>query len=225
VETVVEAALGTDRSEGLRRGMRWAGIALVAIAAGAAVSASLGQHLPDRPGGLGYVLRLLLMVALYAVAGWLLTRRTPVWLAVSRSGAMPIGVITGAMWMVSLTIETWAGLSGWTNIALTAPLLLGGMGLWAVAAARAGVLAGVYAAMICVTATVAFGLMQPWYALDRLAHNIDGSPEYLASGWHDLHAFAVANTLDAGFTHMIIAPVIATVVGSIGALAQHARRR
>jgi hypothetical protein len=62
--------------------------------------------------------------------------------------------------------------------------------------------------------TIAFGFALAYLALPRLEHNIDGSPGYLQSGWQNVRAFAVANTLDAAFTHLMIAPIIATVTGT-----------
>ena len=45
--------------------------------------------------------------------------------------------------------------------------------------------------------------------------------EFMRSGWTDARAFGVANTLDAGFTHLVIAPVVALLFGGVAsALAQ-----
>lgn len=142
-----------------------------------------------------------------------------------RTGVM-VGLVTGVAWLVNLLIETFVGLSGVPSLVATAPLLLGGFALWGVAGAiarrrtgslAAGLSAAVIAAMTCVAVTLVLGFTLPFLALPTLARNIDGSPEYLASGWHDLSAFAVANTLDAGFTHLLVAPIVAVVTGFIGA--------
>ena len=42
--------------------------------------------------------------------------------------------------------------------------------------------------------------------------------EYRRSGWTDAHAFGLANTLDSACTHLVIAPIVAMVFGSIGSL-------
>jgi hypothetical protein len=47
--------------------------------------------------------------------------------------------------------------------------------------------------------------------------------EFQRSGWMDAHAFGIANTLESGFTHLWMGPVVALVVGSLGA-ATGARR-
>lgn len=211
----------------------WAGLGLVvanmALVGGLAAEGSVLAQ----PGGTRYVIEVLLALAGYAGAAIALSAASASWAATAHQVGVRFGLITGAMWLVSLTVETFAGLTGWSNIAATGPLLLGGFALWGIAGARtrgrtdsvaAGALAAVYAAMICVTLTIGFGFTLAYLALPQLEHNIDGSPEYLQSGWRNLHAFAIANTLDAGFTHLLIAPIIATVVGTIGALAAGQRR-
>ncbi len=42
--------------------------------------------------------------------------------------------------------------------------------------------------------------------------------EFKRSGWTDPSAFGVANTLDSGFTHLVIAPVVALVLGGVASL-------
>jgi len=179
------------------------------------------------PGGWGYVIAALAAVVGYATAAVALTGRDQPWVVSARSVGIRFGVLTAGMWTLSLTVETFAGLHGWPNLVATAPLLLGGFVLWGVAAAisrrrtgsiTSGVLAAVCAAMVCVVLTITVGFTFAYLALTTLEHNIDGSPEYLQSHWQDLHAFAIANTLDAAFTHAMIAPIVALVTGSIGVL-------
>lgn len=82
----------------------------------------------------------------------------------------------------------------------------------------AGTLAAVCAAMLCVAITIGFGFSLAFVVLPTLESNINGSPEYLASHWGNLHAFAIANTLDAAATHLVLAPIIAMLTGTLGAL-------
>jgi len=194
-----------------------------ALVAGLAADGSVLAH----PGGWGYVIAALGGVVVYAAAAVALTGSDTPWVATARTVGARLGVITAGMWIASLTVETFAGLRGWPNLIATGPLLLGGFALWGVAAAMtrrrtgslpAGILAAVCAAMVCVALTITVGFTLAYLALPRLEHNINGSPEYLQSNWGDLHAFAIANTLDAGFTHALIAPIVAAVTGTIGAL-------
>src|SRR5260370_36345984 len=71
---------------------------------------------------------------------------------------------------------------------------------------------GVVAILLAVT----FGFVLINVALPKLAHDEIGDPDYARSGWTDVRAFAVANTFDAGFTHLVEAPIIAAVLGAAG---------
>jgi hypothetical protein len=215
------------------RTQRWVALAVLAVDAALVAGLAAEGSVPAKPGGQRYVIAALAGLVGYAVAVTALTASTRSEVGTARRIGVLVGAVTAAMWLINLAVETFAGLSGWLNLAATAPLLLGGFAFWGVAGAlagrrtgtlRAGVLAAVYAAMTCVAITLIFGFSLPYFALARLAHNIDGSPEYLSSGWHDLHAFAIANTLDAGFMHMLVAPVVAVVTGTLGAVAAGAGR-
>jgi hypothetical protein len=48
--------------------------------------------------------------------------------------------------------------------------------------------------------------------------------EFKHSGWSDAHAFAIANSLEAGFTHLLTGLVLGTVFAGIGSLAARAWR-
>lgn len=207
--------------------VRMLGLGILAIDAALAAGLAVKGAVLSRPGGPRYVVAVAAGLAAYAVVVVVLTANTRKrWVATSRHIGVTFGTITGLMWVINLVIESFAGLSGWPNIAATGPFLLGAFVLWGVAAAltrrRTGLLgpsvvAAVSAAIMCVSITLVAGFSLPYVALVRLAHNIDGSPEYLSSGWHDLPAFAIANTLDAAFSHLLIAPIIAAIIGTLTA--------
>ena len=208
------------------RALRWGGLAVLAVNAALVVALAVAGSVVARPGGPRYLVLALAGLAAYAGAVVAVTVTGEAWVREGRRTGVVVGVITGVMWLLNLLIETFAGLSGMPALAATAPLLLGGFALWGVAGAigrrrtgslGAGLLAAVVAAMTCVSITLVLGFTLPFLALTRLAQNIDGSPEYLGSGWHDLPAFAIANTLDAGFTHLLVAPVVAVITGAVGA--------
>ena len=133
-----------------------------------------------------------------------------------------IGAITGVMWLLKLAFETFAHFSG---IIATAPFLLGGFVLWGIAdfwsawqtgTVRAGVLTAVWSTMICVLMTITFGFILTYTSLPLLAQNLITDPDYLRSHWTDLHAFAIANTFDSGFSHLLGALIIGMVTGAGG---------
>ncbi len=136
-----------------------------------------------------------------------------------------VGLLTGVLWVVNLAGETFTTLNGSLGLLSTAPFLLGGFALWGVgggAAARrtstlrSGILAAVWGALLCVLLTVTFGFLLLYTSLPRLEHDLLNDPDWLRSGWGDLRAFALANTFFAGFTHLLVAPLVGAVVGTIG---------
>lgn len=82
-----------------------------------------------------------------------------------------------------------------------------------------GVAAAIWCAMVAILIAVTFGFLLMHVALPQLAREMVSDPDYLRSGWTDTAAFAIANTFDNGFTHMVEAPIIAAILGALGAAA------
>jgi len=178
-----------------------------------------------QPNGARYLLEPLILLPVYAAFGvWLgKLRATPHRIAL-RAGAV-LGLLTGALWLINLTIETFTDLARRVGLLATAPFLLGGFALWGVAgvvaawrtqSARLGLLAALISATLCVLLTVTYGFLLPYVASPLLEQALAGDPDYLRSGWTDLRAFAIANTYDAGFSHLLVAPLVAALVGGVG---------
>lgn len=204
----------------LRRGF----LALLALDVALIVArVALYPPLLAQSGAALYMVEPLTLLALYAgLALW--TTRAPV-AAVSRArgAVLRCGLIAGALWCVNLAVEQFTDLGP----RATAPLLLAGFALWGTAgwlvARRTGalglaVLAAIGAAMLCVVLTVTFGWLLTFGALPTLAHAMIGDPDFARSGWRDARAFAIANAFDAGFWHLLEGPLIAGVLGALGAL-------
>ncbi len=142
-----------------------------------------------------------------------------------------VGLVTGVMWLVNLMLETFTNLSGLVGIVATAPFLLGGFLLWGIAGNWAthhtgsiglGILAAVWSAMVCVLITVTFGFLLAYTSLPILEHILTRNPDFLRSHWTDVRAFAIANTFDSGFSHLLGALLVGMIVGTIGSLMCHA---
>ena len=140
---------------------------------------------------------------------------------------LAVGLLTGATWIVDLSIETFASLAWPASLLITAPLLLGAFVLWGTAACHGawrtgsvggGMIAAVWGAMICALITIAFGFLLTYTSMPTLQHDLAGNPDFLRSHWSDLHAFAIANMFGAGFSHLLIAPIVGTAVGTVGGL-------
>jgi hypothetical protein len=98
--------------------------------------------------------------------------------------------------------------------------------LWGVAGARSarelnrfrpGVIAAVMSAGVCMVIGVTAGFAMELFIAPPRPDYVTSWAEFKRSGWTDAHAFGIANTLDSGFTHLWMGPVVAVIVGSVGA--------
>lgn len=188
----------------------------------------------SQPGALTYLLEPVVLLLVYAVITVWVTAAT----TLDRSRAFfygsVIGLVTGALWIINLALETFVDLSA-LGLLATAPFLLGGFVFWSAAGYRvaqrtgsvsSGVLAAVWSAMICVLLTIAFGLLLTYTSLSQLEHQLVADPDFLRSHWLDLRAFAIANAFDSAFSHLLGGLLIGTIVGvASGFLGFLVRRR
>jgi hypothetical protein len=181
-----------------------------------------------QPNALLYLLEPMALLIVYAAIALLTTRQTGLQTEVALRVGLLFGLGAGCLWLVNLTLETFTNLSGAAGILATAPFLLGGFLLWgvsgAVAAWRAGsigpgLLTAVWSAMICALLTISYGLTLPSVASDQLGQALANDPDFLRSRWTDLHAFVLANSFDAAFSHLLGALIIGVTLGAISAVA------
>ncbi|HEV7130013.1 MAG TPA: hypothetical protein VGN32_21470 [Ktedonobacterales bacterium] len=178
-------------------------------------------------GALTYLVEPVAALVVYATVVGVLpsfTRRVAGAPAAVRVGTV-IGLLGGAIELADITLE-----SLWS---LPQPVvtLTTGVGMLALFAlfGVAGFLGGrrtrsfwlgpataIWCSMIAILIAVTFGFLLVNLALPQLAHGATGDPDFRRSGWTDVRAFAIANTFDNGFTHLVEAPVIATVLGAAG---------
>lgn len=179
------------------------------------------------PGATGYLIEPVAPLLVYAaVIGALpyIARRIPGALTALRIGAL-VGVIGGGIEVVSTAVESLFALprAVVTSVTLAAMmclfLLFGVAGFLAARRTQSfwlGLMSAIWSAMCAILIVVAFGFLIVVTSLPTLAHDMRGDPDYLRSGWTDTRAFAIANTFDAGFTHLVEAPVIAAALGALG---------
>jgi hypothetical protein len=179
------------------------------------------------PGGVIYLLEPVVLLCLYAGLGWWLTSAASLERqAALREGAL-FGLLSGVVWIANLAVETFADRSTPASVFVFLPLLLGVFLLWGVAGLRTTTLTGslplaivaaVWSAMNSIVMLVTFGFLLMYTSLPRLKQDIAATPEFQSLSWHDVGAYAIANTFDAGFSHLLIAPLIAVCFGTLGAL-------
>jgi hypothetical protein len=137
-----------------------------------------------------------------------------------------LGLIGGGLDIANLIVEdllflpqatvTIATLAGMLALFLTFTLA-GFVATWRSGAFWHGVLSAIWSAVVAIVIAVTFGFLLLNIALPTLARDEVGDPDYARSGWRDPQAFAIANTFDAGLSHLVEGPVIAAILGSLGA--------
>lgn len=179
------------------------------------------------PDALGYLLEAVVPLAIYAAAIFALpviVKRLPGALVALRVGVV-VGLIGGCIEVVSTALESLFALPQPVVSALTGAAMVGLFLLFGVAgyigARRArsfwpGLASAIWSAVCAILIVLTFGFLLAMTSLPTLARGEIADPDYLRSGWTDIRAFAIANTFDAGFTHLVEAPVIAAVLGALG---------
>lgn len=135
------------------------------------------------------------------------------------------GSIAGVVEAVNIVLENVIP-SVMNKAAVSITVMLAVFALWGWAGAktardlhhfRPGVTAAVMSAGVCMVIAVTVGFALELFISPHAPAYIETWPEFRRSGWMDARAFGIANTLDSGFTHLWMGPVIALVVGSLGA--------
>ncbi len=176
-------------------------------------------------GAWGYLWYAFFPLLAYAAALFWLRRAT----SAAAVGAVPIvaqlGGLGALLEIISIAVETFVPLPSGLMGVFSLGSMLALFSLWGYAGFRAtravgligsGLLAAVGTAMVGVLAAIAFGIALGILALPRLAMWLAGSAEYARSGWTDLRAFALANQLDSASSHLVLAPMVAAICGSLG---------
>ena len=170
----------------------------------------------SQDGARTFVVKAVCALLAYAVAILFIARRHgPYWDSIWKA-AMVFGGLTGIMEVINVGIE-----NGFP-FAVRGPVvpigfMLTTFTIWGIAgfrtarvlrSIRAGLLVAVTSAGICMLITVAAGFIVQFLLAPPEPAYVSTWAEYQRSGWTDPRAFAVANTLDSGFTHLVVAPIV-----------------
>jgi len=199
-------------------------LALVAINLGmAAVGVARYPAFFSQHGAHTFVLEPVCALLAYAVAIVFIARtHGPYWDAILRA-AVVFGGLTGTIEVINVGIENGI------PFAVRAPVVPIGFMLttftvWGIAgfrtarslkSTRAGLLVAVSSAGICMLIAVAAGFIVQFLLAPPEPAYVSTWAEFQRSGWTDARAFGVANTLDSGFTHLVIAPIVALFFGGL----------
>jgi len=206
---------------------------LLAIALLTLIAASLGMAViavlryPSfllQPGARLFFFEPVCALLIYAVGIVLVSRtHSPQWDAILKAGIL-FGALTGILEVLNIGMESGI------PFFMTGPrealgFMLVVFTLWGVAAYRTtrslgsadiGLLAADSSACICMLIAVTAGFAVQFFLAPPDPAQISTWAEYRRSGWTDAHAFGLANTFESGFTHLVVAPIVATLFGGLG---------
>ena len=175
------------------------------------------------PGAQFAVIEPVCALLAYSVAIVLVARlRGTLWEAIRKTATI-YGILSGSIEMIDIGFENGIPFKvGGPMLPLV--FMLAVFALWGIAgfaAARrlgsfkAGLLAAIGSAGICMLAAVAAGFLIELLLAPPAPAYVSTWAEFQRSGWTDARAFGIANTFDSGFTHLVAAPVFASVLGTV----------
>lgn len=162
----------------------------------------------------------------YAIALWFVARATKGPLFDARRNAIVFGLAAGALEVVNIAIENVfpaAGGNPFVSVGfmLTVFSIWGVGGAWTVRSGKSvgvGILTAVVSAGICMLIGVTAGLIVELFVAPLRPEVVSTWAEFKRSGWTDTRAFVVANTIESAYTHLLMAPIVAVVFGSVGSV-------
>jgi hypothetical protein len=179
-----------------------------------------------QPAAWVYASQTVAMLLVYSgLIVWVSERRGEWWHTVLRAAAA-FGIAAAIVDLIGLILEDGIvvhlhGPAMQIGMMLTLFLLWGAAG-WRGArelgSIRGGVLTAVLSAAFCMTVAVTAALIVQLFFVRPPIAEVATWGEFKRSGWANPRAFAIANTLDSGFTHFAVAPVVACMTGGIGSV-------
>lgn len=208
--------------------MGWAGVLAAIAMSGAMVAAKVVVHrrIFVMPGGVAEVASTGALLAAWAVVAvlWRRTLNAPFLRAATR-----LGFIGAGLQIAHLVEETFLEFGAPWSAIIGVGLLLATFLLWGVAGYRTArdtgrrpspVLAGAWCALVTMSMAVLFGFALEFYLFTPKPEYVATWAEFKRSGWIDIEAFTIANTLDSARSHLIFGPIIGAIAGVIaGAIA------
>lgn len=180
------------------------------------------------PDGWSFVLAPVVLLAIYA--GVVLALPIIVAHVSGGAGALivgtRIGLVAAVIEALNISLESLVAMPQAVTAVVTGIFMLSAFALWGTVgmlvahrtqSVVSGALAAVWSAIITMLLAVTYGFALLALAWPQLAAFEATDPDFLRSHWDDLHAFTIANTFSNGATHFVEAPLIAFVVGGLGA--------
>jgi hypothetical protein len=186
------------------------------------ISVFLYRPLLAMPGGPTYVLETTVALVAYGSLIVWATRSNGSLRGTVLLLGTPVGLIAAAVQIVHLVTENFVHFGApWEGIT-TLTFMLGTFLLWGVAgyrcarsigAAGPAAVAGSWSAVVTMSILVTFGFALELYLAVPKPEYVGTWREFKRSGWTDVHAFTIANALDAALSRFIIGPIVGAIFG------------
>ena len=207
--------------------LRRLAIAVIALdAAMIAIRVSSYHELLAMPGSVPFIVKPFIVLVLYLAAVTWITSQVRGNRAVSLSFGTSFGLLTAAVQIVHLCIESFVTTEGSVTGLIALFFMLGTFLLWGVAGYVTGrqgasvssaAIAGSWAAIVCMLILVGFGLALTFASIPSASY-VSTWSEFRSSGWTDATAFGIANTFDSAYSHLLFGPIVGAITGAIGGL-------
>ena len=135
------------------------------------------------------------------------------------------GLIAGLLEIVHISIENFGHLNAQSETVSTGIFMGGLFLLFAVSGYQitlnnrnviSGMLGGSWSAVVCMLLVVTYGLSQLFWSFGALEKHDIGDPDFIRTGWTDMHAFVIADIFEACFKILFIGPIVGIVFGLLG---------
>ena len=196
----------------------------VALTLGMIVARVLAYStLVSLPGAVNMIAEAFVLLIAYAVViAWPQGRISP---SSRPQFATLLGAIAGVLQLIHLLVERFCSLSSKWDGRLTLVFMLATFLVWGCAGYRAralglpfasACLAALWSAMVTMTIAVLAGTAIELFIAPIPPDAMRTWAEFQRSGWNDLAAFSIANTIDEVSTHLLIGPAVSCFVGPLG---------
>ena len=137
------------------------------------------------------------------------------------------GVIASLLEIVHISIENFGHLKSQAETVSTGIFMGGLFFLFALAGYRitivkrevvAGVLGASWSAVVCMLIVMTFGLSQLFWSFGSIEKHDIGDPDFVRTGWTDMHAFVIADIFEACFKILLMGPIVGIFFGLLGAV-------
>jgi hypothetical protein len=172
-----------------------------------------------------YILELGIMFPVYIVILVLGTRPSAD-IAILRIATF-FGIIAALLEIIHISIENFGHLNAHSETVSTGIFMGGLFLLFALSGLKitlkkssvvSGMLGAFWTAVVCMIIVMTFGLSQLFWSFAAIeAHDI-GDPDFIRTGWNDIHAFVIADIFEACFKILLIGPIIGIILGSLSAV-------